>query len=67
MATLSIGANRLISDKRTFTVVKESNKPNFASSIKKAQLNELKEALKEALLIKSGKKQGNPISTLWDE
>lgn len=67
MATLSIGANKLLSDKRTFTIVKEPIQQNFSSSVKMTQLNELKEALKEALLIKAGKKQGNPISTLWDE
>jgi len=66
MTTISLKTERAVAATKKFTVVKDQ-KINSVSNTKAQQISDLKQGLKEALLISQGKMEAPPFSTLWDE
>ncbi len=64
MATLSI---RALQEHKKYVKPKRTNLGASYSTLKKAQMAELKQGLTEAILISRGEMKGTPLSELWDE
>jgi hypothetical protein len=65
MSTLSVRVDREAAKYKSGS--KSVTKPKIKTNLKKAQQEEFKEGLKEAVLISRGEIEGTPLSELWDE